>query len=328
MRRCDLTNISNHVRGSINPSCAAHQKRPKFKKNERNAEQNYTGLEKVSRARARARRKKIRAIKPTRQRSQQRTLGSNADRYKDLPSEDTEIQDGGDSEIDDFKQMIDHSEDRSFDPSTYFQFKEEKEWNENIIEADEIYKNLMNIQFDDLNMSLCSVPLHERLDLADDIFLEESDDFTFDMKHPFVPKSVRSINLLHGKSGDTYRSGANDKILAPNTKTTKRDKEKRILDSRSKPPNNNNTSKVPISSPSFVPKQPGKSGNTKNVNTPKSKSNSLADSSRSILTTPVKDDEDIDDFLKSLENEEEVEPKNTSSSKFPKRVWKMTWKIG
>ncbi|CAG8774775.1 24987_t:CDS:2, partial [Dentiscutata erythropus] len=85
-----------------------------------------------------------------------------------------QAQDDADTEILDFLQMIDDSENKTFDPSTYFQFKEEKDWdtsNEAIEnETNEIYQNLMNIRFDSLELSLGRATLHERLDL-DDLFL-------------------------------------------------------------------------------------------------------------------------------------------------------------
>ncbi|CAG8764955.1 10057_t:CDS:2, partial [Racocetra fulgida] len=108
-------------------------------------------------------------------------------------------QDDTDTEILEFLQMIDDSDNKNFDPSTYFQFKEEKEWDisseaiEN--ETNEIYKNLMNIRFDSLELSLGSVPLHERLDL-DDLFLKNDDDDSWTMLNltrPIVPKTIKSV---------------------------------------------------------------------------------------------------------------------------------------
>ncbi|KAF0369770.1 hypothetical protein F8M41_013353 [Gigaspora margarita] len=218
-------------------------------------------------------------------------------------------QDDADTEILDFLQMIDDSENKSFDPSTYFQFKEEKDWDtsgeatEN--ETNEIYQNLMNIRFDSLELSLGSVTLNERLDL-DDLFLKDNDDSwsMLNITRPIVPKTIKSVvqKSLLRKSQDT--SGTQDvrvqttsnSSTIPNTKAVK---EVKVIGSGIKPLHGNNKQDI-FSGTSLSSKSSIKPiiGTTK---APIQKTQSMSKATR---TTSIKDDDDIDDFLKSLEDED------------------------
>ncbi|CAG8733008.1 13543_t:CDS:2 [Cetraspora pellucida] len=147
-------------------------------------------------------------------------------------------QDDTDAEILEFLQLIDDSDNKTFDPSTYFQFKEEKEWDissetfEN--ETNETYQNLMNIRFDSLELSLGSVPLHERLDL-DDLFLKDDDSWMMlNLTRPIVPKTIKSVvqKSLVRKSQDASSTQSvqglttRNSIATPNTKAVKEVKAK------------------------------------------------------------------------------------------------------
>ncbi|CAG8789043.1 16053_t:CDS:2 [Racocetra persica] len=172
-------------------------------------------------------------------------------------------QDDPDAEILEFLQIIDDSDNKNFDPSTYFQFKEEKEWDisseaiEN--ETNEIYKNLMNIRFDSLELSLGSVPLHERLDL-DELFLKNDDDSwtMLNLTRPIVPKTIKSVvqKSLVRKSQDVSSTQSVQNLTTRNSTVI---------------------------------------SNTKTVKEVKPKI---------TRTTSVNDDDDIDNFFKSLEDED------------------------
>ncbi|RUP48098.1 hypothetical protein BC936DRAFT_144968 [Jimgerdemannia flammicorona] len=104
----------------------------------------------------------------------------------------------------------------AYDPSTYFQFKEEKDWDDGLggMEgdgADELYASLMQIRFDDLETSLAKVPLHVRLGLDERDLAMVTDDFYSDnnlLSAPIVPKFVRSEALLVKKAGDGGAAGS------------------------------------------------------------------------------------------------------------------------
>ncbi|RIB06221.1 hypothetical protein C2G38_2046965 [Gigaspora rosea] len=205
--------------------------------------------------------------------------------------------------------MIDDSENKSFDPSTYFQFKEEKDWDtsgeaaEN--ETNEIYQNLMNIRFDSLELSLGSVTLHERLDL-DDLFLKDNDDSwsMLNITRPIVPKTIKSVvqKSLLRKSQDTsetqdarVQTTSNSSVI-PNTKAVK---EVKMIGSGIKSLHGNNKQDIfsgtSLSSNSSIKPVIG------TTKAPIQKTQSMSKVTRTIS---IKDDDDIDDFLKSLEDED------------------------
>ncbi|CAB5206244.1 hypothetical protein RhiirA5_358586 [Rhizophagus irregularis] len=233
--------------------------------------------------------------KPKRQSFRKRKVESNSYRYKDI-SDTEEAIDGIDLGTRNLLQMIDDSETRSFDPSIYFQFKEEKDWDTSVdasVNEDEIYQNLMNIRFDELELSLSNVSLAERLDLIDDIFTEKQEtnvDSSLYTTGPIVPKTVRSIPIVPQKfisknvkpieiPTSVQSSTSNNIIKEPQSKKTiEIDLGKKIVA--------NNASQASAST------------NKKPI-------------SHSLISN--KDDDDIDDFLKSLDEENAKQIKPTSS---------------
>ncbi|CAI2176615.1 17805_t:CDS:2 [Funneliformis geosporum] len=204
-----------------------------------------------------------------RQNFRRRKVESNSYRYKDI-SDTEETTDGIDLETRDFLQMIDVSETRSLDPSTYFQFKEEKDWEtsiEAVNESDEIYQNLMNISFDALELSLSNVSLAERLNLSDDIFMEgQENEFetglesSLEIAVPIVPKTVKT---------DVQKS------ILKNVKTT--ETSQTVISNVRVPASNKIIKKTPVSTSKIYanPEKP---------------------------TSTINNDDDIDDFLKSLDD--------------------------
>ncbi|RGB24936.1 hypothetical protein C1646_675982 [Rhizophagus diaphanus] len=200
-----------------------------------------------------------------------------------------------------YKDISDTEETRSFDPSIYFQFKEEKDWDTSVdasVNEDEIYQNLMNIRFDELELSLSNVSLAERLDLIDDIFTEKQGtnvDSSLYTTGPIVPKTVRSIPIVPQKfisknvvkpieiPTSVQSSTSNNIIKEPQSKKT-------IEINLGKKIVANNASQ-------------GISGTSASTN--------KKPISHSLISN--KDDDDIDDFLKSLDEENAKQIKLTSS---------------
>ncbi|PKK80031.1 hypothetical protein RhiirC2_252001 [Rhizophagus irregularis] len=151
----------------------------------------------------------------------------------------------------------------------------------------------MNIRFDELELSLSNVSLAERLDLIDDIFTEKQEtnvDSSLYTTGPIVPKTVRSIPIVPQKfisknvkpieiPTSVQSSTSNNIIKEPQSKKTiEIDLGKKIVA--------NNASQASAST------------NKKPI-------------SHSLISN--KDDDDIDDFLKSLDEENAKQFKPTSS---------------
>ncbi|GES74142.1 hypothetical protein GLOIN_2v1585583 [Rhizophagus clarus] len=210
----------------------------------------------------------------------------NSHRYKDI----SDTEDGIDSGTDD-------SEIRSYGPSTYFQFKEEKDWDTSVdasMNEDEIYQNLMNIRFDDLELSLSNVSLAERLDLNDDIFTEVQEiniGSSLCTTDPIVPKTMRSIPIVSRK----FKSKSIKSVEKPTS----------VQSSTS-----NNITKEPQS------KKTIEINLGKKVVANHSSQVSISMNKKPIphsLINNKDDDDDIDDFLKSLDEENVKQIKPTSS---------------
>ncbi|RIA96952.1 hypothetical protein C1645_753916 [Glomus cerebriforme] len=258
--------------------------------------------------------------KPKRQSFRQRKVESNSYRYKDI-SDTEETTDGIDPGTRNLLQMIDDSESRSFDPSTYFQFKEEKDWDTSVDvsanESDEIYQNLMNIRFDKLELSLSNVSLAERLDLNDDIFTEGQEnnlDLSLFTTGPIVPKTVRSIPIVPQKKNVKYIETSTN--VGSSTSNNTIIKESQVKQEK----------KIDL----------GKKAAADQVSQGISGSNRIQNSfpdlllmeymflyysaSASMNKKPIshslicnKDDDDIDDFLKSLDEDDVKQVKPTNS---------------
>ncbi|KAJ3265882.1 hypothetical protein HK104_006207 [Borealophlyctis nickersoniae] len=95
-----------------------------------------------------------------------RKLESNAYRYHEPTAEEQLAADAElDMETEDLLGLI-RSADEDYDPATYFQFKEEREWVDDTTpsaKVDNIYQKLLDLDFASLDARLAGLPLHVRL---------------------------------------------------------------------------------------------------------------------------------------------------------------------
>ncbi|CAG8482866.1 2961_t:CDS:2 [Paraglomus brasilianum] len=147
-----------------------------------------------------------------------------------------------------------------YDPSTYFQFTEEKEFTEATQSTDEVYNDLVNIRLDDLELSLSTVSLEDRLNLGNGSLGGFNE--MLNILGPIMPKSTRSV--------------------------------KETLTKKSQ---NENTNRPPIQA-----KKPPTRGFTV------SQSSRLESAKSTTQPTMEIKGEVIDDFLKSLDENEATQP--------------------
>ncbi|CAG8575856.1 8136_t:CDS:2 [Paraglomus occultum] len=119
-----------------------------------------------------------------------RNLGNNLYRYRDPIS-------------DDFAKLrfFCITDNEPYDPSAYFQFKEEKKLVEDTQNTDEVYNDLVNIHLDDLELSLSTVSLEDRLNLGNGGLGGFNE--MLNILGPIMPRSIRSVDeILTKKSQD------------------------------------------------------------------------------------------------------------------------------
>ncbi|KAG9285346.1 hypothetical protein G9A89_010821 [Geosiphon pyriformis] len=239
-----------------------------------------------------------------------RRIQSNAHRYQEQAEQDGILanEDGIDWETKEFLDLINESDFKSFAPSSYFQFKEEKEWDSASTKAsdgdEQGLENLMNVSFDDLESSLHSVSLFERLNLQPDLSLEAQEpQANINFAKPLVPRTVR-LDL---------RKTFDEKQASPSIQTFSA-VEKIENHKNSTGPQNEKIGKKAISNSSTSQPSPAiqlhKVSNLPMNTSPKSKPKGTISNLQSSKPSRFQGEEDIDNFLKSID---EVENKATQS---------------
>ncbi|KAF9172593.1 hypothetical protein BGX21_005250 [Mortierella sp. AD011] len=128
-----------------------------------------------------------------------RKIVSNADRYveKEEVDEAEELEQGIDRQTLAFKEMLkDSDQKKTFDPAAYFRFKSEKEVEaQDPQEESQQSRKLLEIRLDDIERSLITIPIKDRLYLRDsDVKALERDiigKVSLSTGKPIIPKLVR-----------------------------------------------------------------------------------------------------------------------------------------
>ncbi|KAF9358698.1 hypothetical protein BGX26_001134 [Mortierella sp. AD094] len=129
-----------------------------------------------------------------------RKIVSNADRYVEKDeevAEAEELEQGIDRQTLAFKEMLkDSDQKKTFDPAAYFRFKSEKEVEaQDPLEESQQSRKLLEIRLDDIEKSLITIPIKDRLYLRDsDVKALERDmigKVSLSTGKPIIPKLVR-----------------------------------------------------------------------------------------------------------------------------------------